>query len=102
MLPLDMSTKRFDARDLGNIAADGVDAVSDVLRRGIERRLIATGDDDLCAFACEQLGCRQSHSRAAASDNSDLPVQLTHIRLLIRLWSSPPASTLGLERRRQM
>lgn len=81
VLFLDMVAKRVNISDPGNIAADGVNAVADALRGSIERRLIAAGDHEFCPFACKELGCRQSHSRVAAGDDSEFSVQFTHIRL---------------------
>ena len=74
MRSLNKFAQRRNICHLGNIAADRVGTGSNATRCGIKPRLVATSNDNLSAFADEQLRCRQPHTVAAASDDSDLTV----------------------------
>src|SRR5262249_15820537 len=75
---LDHGQDAVEIVELRDVALQGSDVLADVLDRRIEFRVAASGYECIGPFIDKALRCRQPDAAAAARDESDFAVELTH------------------------
>src|SRR5262245_53060062 len=95
LLPLDLSEETIKIAEVRHVSLDAGHISSDLLDRRSQLRLTAPRDEDVRAFMHKLLRGRQANAAAAASNNCDFSLKLTHVFLLGCHWLIHRGSSAG-------
>src|SRR5258707_197665 len=76
---MDLRERTIEIAELRDVSLNSSHVFPDFVHCRSELAVTATGDENVRAFACEPLCCRQPDAAIATGDERDLSFELTHL-----------------------